>query len=128
MIKPINKHCFFDRNLYHKMIQQVFVEVRSLYPYSIHPDSFPITLQIHILFTLIHSQYSSPPSQIQDFPRGRKISPPPPAFRKIGDRLLTKQKIGRGKGQQRFPPALVSSKRGKDGYTFRQVQLILTQF
>lgn len=61
---------------------------------------------------------SSLSNEIQDFPRGRKISPPPPAFRKIGDRLLTKQKIGRGKGQQRFPPALVSSKRGKDGYTF----------
>jgi len=58
---------------------------------------------------------SSLSNEIQDFPRGRKISPPPPAFRKIGDRLLTK--IGRGKGQ-RFPPALVSSKRGKDGYTF----------
>ena len=78
---------------------------------------------IHILFTVIHSQYSPLP-QIQDFPRGRKISPPSPAFRKIGDRLLTK--IGRGKGQ-RFPPALVSSKRGKDGYTFRQVEPILTQ-
>ena len=75
---------------------------------------------IHILFTLIHSQYCSLP-QIQDFPRGRKISPPPPAFRKIGDRLLTQ--IGKGKGQ-RFPPALVSSKRGKDGYTFRQVEPI----
>jgi len=60
---------------------------------------------------------SSLSNEIQDFPRGRKISPPPPAFRKIGDRLLTKKKIGRGKGQ-RHPPALVSSKRGKDGYTF----------
>jgi hypothetical protein len=60
---------------------------------------------------------SSLSNEIQDFPRGRKISPPPPAFGKIGDRLLTK-KIGRGKGQRRFPPALVSSKRGKDGYTF----------
>merc|ERR1712037_543945 len=37
---------------------------------------------------------SSLSNEIQDFPRGRKISPPPPAFRKIGDRLLTKKKIG----------------------------------
>jgi len=61
---------------------------------------------------------SSLSNEIQDFPRGRKIAPPPPAFRKIGDRLLTKKIGKRGKGGKRFPPALVSSKRGKDGYTF----------
>ena len=94
-----------DWSLYQNIIYAGFflLEVRSFYPHSIHLYSFPIL----------------PLPQIQDFPRGRKIAPPPPAFRKIGDRLLTK--IGRGKGQ-RFPPALVSSKRGKDGYTFRQVE------
>jgi len=65
---------------------------------------------------------SSLSNEIEDFPRGRKISPPPPSFRKIGDRLATKSgrvgNRGLSKNGKRFPPALVSSKREKDGYTF----------
>lgn len=85
-------------------ISEVQGDVRSLRQVNFEFDADEDLLAVDSSFS----------NEIQDFPRGRKIAPPPNDFRKSGNRLLPK-KIGKGR---RFSPALVSSKREKDGYTF----------